>query len=210
MFCLSKRASWQYFCASIWYHQEAVKHLYFPELWNKKRSSYFRHFMWTKIPIFLAYTWPKLAHKEYDAPANVYLLWKAYIDWQKRARYDVQPHFTCMSGEAERNCCQQLVFVLLFLSQSCCIHHCYQHSLTVLLSAHSLIWRLGDCYRFPFYPVLFSPFGCFFAYNNDIFSNTWRQYCDSWKQKCKRFSMMLLKKGGREREQNRGGKCKIV
>lgn len=68
---------------------------------------------------------------------------------------------TCTSREAERNFCQQLVFVLLFLSQSCCIHHCYQHSLTALLSALSLIWQLGDCYRFPFYPVLFSPFGCF-------------------------------------------------
>lgn len=69
--------------------------------------------------------------------------------------------FYCTSREGECNFCQQLVFVLLFLSQSCCIHHCYQHSLTVLLSAHSLIWQLGDCYRFPFYPVLFLPLGVF-------------------------------------------------
>lgn len=69
-------------------------------------------------------------------------------------------HFAAAAKEEEAMNTNSLFLFLPFLSKSCCIHHCYQCSLTGLLCAQPLIWQLGDCYKFPFYPVLVSPFGC--------------------------------------------------
>lgn len=80
------------------------------------------------------------------------------------------------------------------------MHHCYQHPLTALLSAHPLIWQPGNCYRFFFFPVLLSPNGCFFFFFLLImmFSGTLEgAIVTVSKEKCKSFFLWChLKKGG--------------